>query len=37
MQKLGMQREGVWRRHLMRWDRFEDAVACGILRDEWRP
>jgi RimJ/RimL family protein N-acetyltransferase len=32
-----MQREGVWRQHLMRWDRFEDGVVYGILREEWRP
>ena len=37
MAKISMQREGVWREHLMRWDRFEDAVVYGILREEWRP
>jgi RimJ/RimL family protein N-acetyltransferase len=37
MEKTGMRREGVWRQHLMRWDRFEDAVVYGILREEWRP
>jgi RimJ/RimL family protein N-acetyltransferase len=37
MEKTGMRREGVWRQHLMRWDRVEDAVVYGILREEWRP
>jgi RimJ/RimL family protein N-acetyltransferase len=37
MEKTGMQREGVWREHLMRGERFEDAVVYGILREEWRP
>lgn len=37
LQKLGMQREGVWRQHLRRGERFEDAVVYGILRHEWHP
>ena len=35
MQNLGMKREGELRQHVKRWDRYEDMVVCGILRDEW--
>jgi RimJ/RimL family protein N-acetyltransferase len=38
MEKIGMQREGVWRQHIRRDDGpFEDTVVYGILRSEWRP
>jgi RimJ/RimL family protein N-acetyltransferase len=36
MQKIGMKYEGTSRRHLKKWDRFEDAVWYGILRDEYQ-
>lgn len=32
MAKLGMQREGTWRRHFYRWDQPEDVAAWGLLR-----
>jgi ribosomal-protein-alanine N-acetyltransferase len=35
MIKLGMKPEGVLRRHLKRWDRFEDMVVYAILKEEW--
>ncbi len=35
MQKLGMTREGVQRRHVERWGEFHDIVLYGILREEW--
>jgi len=35
MEKLGMIREGVLREHEVKWDRREDVVVFGILRDEW--
>jgi [ribosomal protein S5]-alanine N-acetyltransferase len=35
MQKIGMTREGVQRQHVKKWDRFEDLVTYGLLRDEW--
>ncbi len=36
MRKLGMTREGMLRQHEKKWDRYEDLVVCGILRDEWQ-
>lgn len=35
MEKLGMRREGVLRRHVRKWDDFEDLAVCGILREEY--
>jgi len=35
MDKIGMKREGVFRRHMFRWGRFVDAVLYGILRSEY--
>ncbi len=35
IEKLGMRREGVLRRHVKKWGEFEDLVACGILREEY--
>ncbi len=35
MEKLGMQREGLFREHVIKWDVYEDVVCYGILRDEW--
>jgi hypothetical protein len=35
MQKCGMRREGVLRRHIRKWDVFEDVAVFGILRDEF--
>lgn len=37
LEKIGMRCEGTLRQHMLRWERFEDAVVYGILRDEWRP
>ncbi|MGI6368866.1 MAG: GNAT family N-acetyltransferase [Anaerolineae bacterium] len=36
LQKLGMQREGCLRQHILRDGVFHDLVCYGILRDEWR-
>jgi RimJ/RimL family protein N-acetyltransferase len=36
MQKLGMKREGVQRRHVERWGEFHDLVLYGILSEEWQ-
>jgi ribosomal-protein-alanine N-acetyltransferase len=36
LEKIGMVHEGLLRQHLRRWDRFEDCVACAILRSEFR-
>jgi RimJ/RimL family protein N-acetyltransferase len=33
--KLGMQREGELRQHLKKWERYEDLIVYGLLRDEW--
>ena len=35
MQKLGMVHEGCARQHAKRWDRFEDLVFYGIIKDYW--
>ncbi|MGQ0714496.1 MAG: GNAT family N-acetyltransferase [Gemmatimonadaceae bacterium] len=35
MEKVGMQREGCLRSHIIRWDVPEDIVLYGILREEW--
>jgi RimJ/RimL family protein N-acetyltransferase len=36
MEKLGMQREGRLREHVVKWDVPEDIWMYGILREEWR-
>lgn len=35
MQKLGMQREGIQREHVVRWGRLEDLECYAILAREW--
>lgn len=35
MEKLGMTREGIARQHVRKWDRHEDLVLYGVLREEW--
>ena len=35
LQKLGMQTEGVLRRHYLKWDTLEDVVLYGLLREGW--
>jgi RimJ/RimL family protein N-acetyltransferase len=34
LEKIGMQREGVMRRHFRKWGEFQDCVLYGILRGE---
>lgn len=36
MQKLGMQREGTRRKHVKKWDKFEDVELYGILQEDWK-
>jgi ribosomal-protein-alanine N-acetyltransferase len=36
MEKIGMQREGRLREHVVKWDVPADIWLYGILRDEWR-
>ena len=36
MQKLGMRHEGCLRRHIRKWDKYEDAAVYGILAGEWQ-
>jgi len=31
LEKIGMQKEGVFRDHVKKWGKFEDAVFYGIL------
>jgi ribosomal-protein-alanine N-acetyltransferase len=35
MKKIGLAQEGLLREHVIKWDRFEDLVTCGILSTEW--
>lgn len=35
LEKLGMRREGLARQHVRRWNRFEDLVFYGMLREEF--
>ncbi len=35
LEKIGMRQEGMMRQHIRRWERFEDVVLHGILREEW--
>ncbi len=35
LKKLGMQYEGRLRKHVRKWEEFEDLEEYGILRDEW--
>lgn len=37
MEKAGMVREGLARQAAKKWDRYEDLVLYGALRDEWSP
>jgi RimJ/RimL family protein N-acetyltransferase len=37
MEKLGMLREGQLRHHIKKWEKYEDVVVYGLLRDEWVP
>ena len=34
MEKLGMQREGLLRQQIVKWNRLEDIVVYGILEDD---
>jgi ribosomal-protein-alanine N-acetyltransferase len=36
LMKLGMQQEGILRRHRRKFGRYEDLVVCGIVRGEWQ-
>jgi ribosomal-protein-alanine N-acetyltransferase len=36
MRKLGMQHEGIRRRHVKKWGRFEDVELYGILQEDWK-
>lgn len=35
MEKIGMAREGLLRRHMRKWGVFEDVVVFAVLRSEW--
>ena len=35
MRKIGMRQEGYLREHVLKWDRYEDLVLYGILREDW--
>ena len=35
MRKLGMQHEGIRRKHIKKWDKYEDLELYGILKEDW--
>ncbi|NWL88436.1 N-acetyltransferase [Paenibacillus sp. 79R4] len=35
MSKLGMKYEGTLRQHVIKWDKYEDLVYYGLLKDEY--
>ena len=35
IEKLGMKQEGMFREHVLKWDRFEDLVYYGMLKSEY--
>lgn len=37
LMKIGMRQEGLLRRHVVKWGRFEDIAMFGILSDEFAP
>lgn len=36
LEKVGMQREGVLRQHIVKWDQAHDSIACGMLASEYQ-
>ena len=36
LEKIGMHREGILKKHMMKDGIYEDIVVCGVLCDEWR-
>lgn len=35
LEKCGMKREGVQRKHIFKWGEFRDLIHYGILREDW--
>ena len=35
MQKLAMRLEGTRRKHVQKWNTYEDMELYGILKEEW--
>ncbi len=35
MEKIGMKKEGFFKEHVIKWNKYEDIVNYGILRNEW--
>jgi [ribosomal protein S5]-alanine N-acetyltransferase len=35
MRKIGMKKEGLLKEHVIKWDKYEDVVIYGILKEEW--
>jgi RimJ/RimL family protein N-acetyltransferase len=36
LEKIGMTREGILRRHVYKWGEYEDLVVFGLNVEEWR-
>ena len=32
MEKIGMKQEGIFKEHVIKWNKYEDVVSYGILR-----
>jgi len=35
MEKIGMKKEGFFREHVTKWEKYEDMASYGILKKEW--
>lgn len=35
LQKIGMVKEGIAREHTKKWDKFENLILYGLLREDW--
>ncbi len=35
LEKLGMKKEGLFKEHVLKSNKYEDIVMCGILKAEW--
>ena len=36
LEKIGMTQEGLLREEIQKWDKSEDLLVYGILKNEWK-